>query len=232
LTVPNAPSSRANELRVAGARDDRPRPRGSGELQAEHGHSAGPFEQHEIAGFDVPALEQADPRRDARARQRRGLLVRQVLGNRDEAIGVRDDDFGQHAARVAAACRRQRRGRRRAVEPVLEKDARDAIADFEARDAGPDGDDLAGAVGQRHAVRLRAAAPVAAAQHHEIAAVQRRGAHANGHLGRGGRRRLDLPERELERLALRRELPLADRLGKERARCEQRERRGGRRQAA
>ena len=144
-------------------------------------------------------MNSADPRRDAGARQRRGFLVRQVRRDRHEPFGIRDDDLGEHAAGVAAARRRERRRRRRAVEPVLEEDAGDAIADFEARDRRADRDDFARAVRQRHAVRLRAAAPVLAGHHHEIAAIQRHGVHAHRNLVRCRRPRLDLAQRELER---------------------------------
>ena len=56
-------------------------------------------------------------------------------------------------------------------------------------------------------------------------------AHAHGDLVRRRRSRFDLAQRELERLAVRRELPLANGLGGQRARREQRECRSGRRQA-
>src|SRR5690606_41003648 len=81
--------ARARELRVARARDDRPRPGRRRELQAHDRHAARALEQHVVAGFELAALEERDPGRDADARQRRCLLEAQMLRNLDERLGAR-----------------------------------------------------------------------------------------------------------------------------------------------
>src|SRR5690606_15870971 len=140
----------------------------------------------------------------------------QVLGELDERVGARDDDFRKHAAGVAAARARELGGGRAAVDPALEEDAGDAVADGKTRDAGADGDDPARAGGERHAGSARAArarGAVAAREHHDVAAIQRDGTNAHGHLA--GARRARFRRRELERVPAARagrKTPLANRL--------------------
>ena len=212
--MPNAPSAaRALELRVARARDDGLCAGGRREDQAERRHAARAFEQHVVAGLQPAVLEEADPRGDARRRQRRGFLVREMLRDRDEALLVGHDHLGQHAARVAAAGRVEPFLGAVAVDPAFHEDARHAIAHLETRDVRAERDHLARAVGERDAARqVSALAGPTVAHVDVVAAVDRGRVDRHEHLVRARLRSRHLLQHHLVRHAVRarRILVLAD----------------------
>jgi transcriptional regulator with XRE-family HTH domain len=82
-----------------------------------------------------------------------------------------------------------------AVDPAREDRGHHAVADRHARDAGADGNDLAGAVGHRDDVRADRQR-VATAQDHQLAEAQRTGADAHERLGRARRGHRIVAQRE------------------------------------
>lgn len=137
------------------------RPRRHPKLQCEDADAARALRHDGVAGPQRPRAVEAVPRREPRARQRRGLLVGEVGGLVDEALLVEDGVLAQHAVRLGA----QRRvdglpGERAGREPLVE--GRDgAVARLEPPHFAADADDFSCSVRDGHdGVRL---APVVGA---------------------------------------------------------------------
>ena len=94
-----------------------------------------PVAQNEdrVAGFDPPGGDDGIPGGDAGAGQGGGLLEAEVLGDLDHALFPKQNLLGERAVDVAAESAFELFRCGIAVEPVLEKDAGDAIADRDLR---------------------------------------------------------------------------------------------------
>ena len=78
------------------------------ELQREDRHAARAEREHRLAGPQAPrAVHQRVPNGDAGARQRRGLLERQVLGQPQQAVGREHGVLGQRAVERVTERRRR-----------------------------------------------------------------------------------------------------------------------------
>ncbi len=90
------------ELLVARRRDDHASPRHHGKLQREDRHATRPEHEHRVARLDPTLRHQRVPRRQRGARKRCRLFVRQVLGNRDDAVLGQRHVLGKHTVDRAA----------------------------------------------------------------------------------------------------------------------------------
>jgi len=137
---------------------------------------AATLHQHGVAGTQRRRLEERVPGRDARAGQRRRLLEGEV-GRHLHPGGLGEHDLlRQHPVDRAAERAPVVLLRETTPEPGGEERGGHAIADGEARDAGPDLRHLAGPVRGGHHRRLALAG---ARQHAQVAVVERDRPHAH-----------------------------------------------------
>jgi hypothetical protein len=128
-----------------------------GKLQGEKGDAAGALHQHGVALLHTAAGDDGMPCRDSGQRQRRGLLIREVLRHLHHRVFAEDYKLGERSVRPRAAKRRrlQLLGRRLAIDPSGKEDAGDAVPGPEPGHSFADGHDLAHAVRSGNARRCR-----------------------------------------------------------------------------
>jgi hypothetical protein len=110
------------------------------------------------------------PRRHGRARERRGLLEREVRGHRHKRLLADDSVLGQPSVEVEHILLADLA--QLAAKPRWQERVDDAIADREARDARSDRLDLAGAIRQRDEPRRSRKRKLAAGDH-RVAKIER-----------------------------------------------------------
>ena len=159
------------QLLVAGGGDGHLRPVQLGDLQGEDGDSTGAEGQNEVPRFHATQLHHRIPRRDARGRERRRLLVAEGVRDFHQGGGGDDDLLRQPAVQGDAEIGAEDRGGEGAGEPGDEVGAGGAVADLHVAHALAHGDDHAHAVGAGGAV-LRLARAVFAGKDFQVAVVQ------------------------------------------------------------
>lgn len=117
------------------------------DLQRKEADAAGALDQDRLAGLEGLEAVEGVPARDGGAGERGGLDVGEVVGGFDEAVlverAVLAEGAVKHTAQAGLA-----RGLGHGAELVaLVEEGGDAASLLPAGDLGPDGDDLAGAVG-------------------------------------------------------------------------------------
>src|SRR5579863_3034263 len=140
-------------------------------LQRKDRDTASSLDEHGAARLHVARRERV-PGRNRRTGQRGRLFVAEMARNRDQAILVENDLFGEHAVDVAAQCALHLHGRWRPVKPVLHEDAGHAVADLPACYVFAHGVHFARAVGAWDARQMELGV-VKALDHEQVAIVER-----------------------------------------------------------
>jgi hypothetical protein len=152
-----------------------------GELKGEDGDAAGTEDQQGLARLDLAQLDHDVPGGERRAGQGGGLLVGEVLGDRQHAVLREDRVLAEQAVDRAAQGARHGLGGDAARGPALEKAADDAVARVEAGYARADLDHLARPVRVGDA-RIDDAPGRRVQDVQEVAVVDRVGAQTDQHL--------------------------------------------------
>lgn len=122
------------------------KPESGSYLQSKDTNTPRTLHNNPLARLQLPQAVQRVPRRHGGAAERARLDVAQVGGRAHEPRLGKSGVLAQHAWQRAAEGRADRLARQLAVLVALVEERDDAVALLPARDAGADGDDLAGAV--------------------------------------------------------------------------------------
>src|SRR5579885_641295 len=156
-------------------------------LESKDRDATGSLNDHCISGLDAAGMDHCIPCCDSGAGERGGLLPGEMIGQGNDAAFGQDHIFGEHSVYVASEGAAEFRWRRRAVQPVLHKDAGDAVAGFGPSHFVSDGNHLACPVRGRDPRQVHAGVVLAECDH-EITVVEGDGAYFDEDLMRSGLR--------------------------------------------
>jgi len=145
---------RTTQLFRSGRGPDDPRAEPASELQGEAGDASGALDEDSVARLDPGGGHDGVPGCDPGAGQGGCLFEAEVIGNRHHAVLVEENLLGECAVDVATEGAFEFFRGGIAVQPMLEKGARDPIADRDSRYSRANSGDDSRAIRTGNAVGL------------------------------------------------------------------------------